>query len=133
MREIKSARARAGRFIGMSEGTSIARKSARALIGAVALAALASSGARAGADDVAAGRELAERLCAGCHMNIGQGEKEGRAGIPGFNAVANRQGQSMEGIVGWLKSAPPMMPNHHLSQDEMFRLAAFILSLRKGE
>ena len=117
----------------MNEGASIRRKRARALIGALALAAFASSLARAGADDVAAGRELAGRLCADCHMNVGQGEKEGRAGIPGFNAVANRQGQSIEGIVSWLKSAPPMMPNHHLSQDEMFRLAAFILSLRKGE
>jgi mono/diheme cytochrome c family protein len=117
----------------MSEGASLSHKRARALIGAIALAACASSFAHAGADDVAAGRELAERLCADCHMNVGQGEKEGRAGIPGFIAVANRQGQSMESIVGWLKSAPPMMPNHHLSQDEMFRLAAFILSLRKGE
>ena len=87
----------------------------------------------AGADDIAQGRELAERLCASCHMNPGQGEKCGHSGIPGFRAVANRPGQSIGGIVGWLKSAPPMMPKHHLSQDEMFRLAAFILSLREGE
>ena len=91
------------------------------------------SGVLAGADDVARGRELAERLCASCHMNPGQGEKSGRAGIPSFHAVAGRPGQSITGIVGWLKMAPPMMPNHHLSQDEMFRLAAFILSLRHGE
>lgn len=89
--------------------------------------------AQAGADDIAQGRELAERLCAGCHLNPGQGEKEGRAGIPGFHAVANRPGQSVEGVVDWLKSMPPMMPNHHLSQEEMFRLAHFIMSLRKAE
>jgi mono/diheme cytochrome c family protein len=87
----------------------------------------------AGADDIAKGQALAERLCAGCHLNPGQGEKTGRAGIPGFSAVANRPGQSLEGIVDWLKSMPPMMPNHHLSKEEMFELAHFIMSLRQAE
>jgi mono/diheme cytochrome c family protein len=91
---------------------------------------ISSAHVAAASDDVAKGRELANRLCATCHMNIGQGEKSGRAGIPGFHAVANRPGQSLDGIVGWLKTAPPMMPKHHLSQDEMFKLAAFILSLQ---
>jgi len=90
----------------------------------------ASAGA---ADDVAKGRALAERLCAGCHMNPAQGEKQGRSGIPGFQAVADRPGQSLEGTVAWLKSMPPMMPNHRLSQDEMFDLALFIMSLRHAE
>jgi mono/diheme cytochrome c family protein len=96
-----------------------------------ALCALAfgSIAALAGADDVAKGRALAERLCAGCHMNPGQGEKQGR----GFQAVADRPGQSLEGVVAWLKTIPTMMPNHHLSQDEMFALAHFIMSLRQAE
>ena len=98
----------------------------------LSLTLLASSGnAEPGA--VTKGRELAERLCATCHMNPGQGEKIGRAGIPGFGAIADRPGQSFEGVVTWLKSAPPMMPNHHLSQDEMFKLADFIMSLRKEQ
>jgi hypothetical protein len=29
------------------------------------------------------------------------------------------------------QSVPPMMPNHHLTQDEMFALAAYIMSLRE--
>lgn len=101
----------------------------------VALGVVASGGvaALAGADDIAKGRELADRLCAGCHMNPGQGEKQGRSGIPGFQAVADRPGQSLEGVVAWLKTIPTMMPNHHLSQDEMFALAHFIMSLRKAE
>jgi cytochrome c1 len=52
-------------------------------------------------------------------------------GIPDFVVVANRPGQTFDGIVSWLKSVPPMMPNHHLTQDEMFDLAAYIMSLRK--
>jgi mono/diheme cytochrome c family protein len=80
--------------------------------------------------EVEKGRELAEALCAGCHLNEGQGEKQGPMGIPGFGAVANRHGQTLEGIVNWLNSMPPMMPDHKLTQDEMFALAAYIMSLR---
>jgi len=87
-------------------------------------------GALALSVDTGAGRQLALTLCAGCHMNPGQGEKSGPAGIPSFQAVADRPGQSLENVVTWLRSAPPMMPKHHLSNDEMFALAQFIMSLR---
>jgi len=85
----------------------------------------------AAADDVAKGAELARALCAECHLNKGQGEKQGAMGIPGFVAVANRPSQTFDGILIWLKSVPPVMPNHHLTQDEMFALAAYIMSLRQ--
>lgn len=81
--------------------------------------------------EVAKGRELAHALCARCHLNEGQGEKEGPMGVPGFVAVANRPKQTYDGIVRWLKAVPPMMPDHHLTQDEIYNLAAFIISLRK--
>ena len=96
------------------------------------VAALATALPEAAADDVAKGAELARALCAECHLNEGQGEKQGKMGIPGFVAVANRPAQPFDGIVSWLKSVPPMMPNHHLTQDEMFALAAYIMSLRNG-
>lgn len=101
----------------------------RALMCALALVAVLSAAARG--DDLAKGGELANALCARCHLNEGQGEKQGPMGIPGFAAVANRPAQTFQGIVAWLKSVPPMMPNHHLTQDEMYALAAFIMSLRK--
>ena len=81
-------------------------------------------------DDVAKGRTLAYALCARCHLNEGQGEKEGPMGVPGFVAVANRPDQTLGGIVRWLKAVPPMMPDHHLTLDEIDDLAAFIMSLR---
>jgi mono/diheme cytochrome c family protein len=93
-------------------------------------AAMAVVGLTGAADDAARGRALAERLCATCHLNPGQGEKTGPAGIPGFQAVARRPNQTREAIVSWLRSVPPVMPNHHLTQDEMEDLAQFILSLR---
>ncbi len=75
---------------------------------------------------------MAERLCATCHMHPGQGEKASASGVPSFIAVANREGQTAEGVEAWLQSVPPMMPNHRLTRDEIFNLAAFIMSLRKG-
>ncbi len=100
----------------------------RALMCALALVAVLSPAAQG--DDLAKGSELAHALCAECHLNEGQGEKQGPMGIPGFTAVANRPAQTFKGIVAWLKSVPPMMPNHHLTQDEMYALAAYIMSLR---
>jgi len=99
----------------------------RILLSVCIAAALASA---ASADDIEKGRELATALCAECHLNPGQGEKRGPMGVPGFVAVANRPLQSFDGVLGWLKSIPPMMPNHHLTQDEMFALSAYIMSLR---
>ena len=85
----------------------------------------------ASAQDSEKGRALAESLCAHCHMNEGQGEKQSPMDVPAFRAIANRPNQSMQGILTWLRSTPPMMPNHHLTQDEMYDLASFILSLRR--
>jgi cytochrome c553 len=90
-----------------------------------------STGPANAAEDVAKGRELAQRLCATCHMAPGQGEKRSSAEIPGFYAIARRPNQTEQGIVEWLRSVPPMMPNHHLSQDEMVSLSQFIMSLRE--
>ena len=84
-------------------------------------------------DDVEKGRELAQALCAQCHLNENQGEKQGPMGVPGFAAVANRPAQTFDDILAWLKSVPPMMPNHHLTRDEMYALAAFIMSLREPD
>lgn len=81
-------------------------------------------------EDIERGRAMAERLCAACHMNPGQGEKAGASGIPSFHAVANRPTQTMEGVEAWLQSVPTMMPNHHLTHEEIRVLAAFIMSLR---
>lgn len=103
------------------------------VLGAVMLAlGCASASAQPVAEPVEKGRALAERMCAVCHLNPGQGEKAGPGTVPGFVAVAKRPGQTLEGIVAWLRSVPVMMPDHHLSQDEMEALAIYILSLADG-
>jgi hypothetical protein len=47
--------------------------------------------------------------------------------------VAKRPNQRAEDIISWLESVPPMMPNHHLSRDEMVALSQFIMSLRDAQ
>jgi mono/diheme cytochrome c family protein len=108
---------------GMTKAAALAHRIGAMLVLGAALPAHAS-------DEVAKGRELARALCAECHLNEGQGEKQGPMGIPGFVAVANRPEQTFDGIVAWLRSVPPMMPDHKLTQDEILALAAFIMSLR---
>ena len=79
------------------------------------------------------GRDLAKRLCAVCHMNEGQGEKQGLTDVPSFSAIADRPTQTHEAIVRWLRSAPKIMPNHRLTWDESDSLAEFIMSLRSED
>jgi mono/diheme cytochrome c family protein len=110
-------------------GVGLAVARGRRLIVLATVGIWLSAGAANAADDVEAGRALAERLCARCHMAPGQGEKQGPSDIPGFTAIAQRRNQTHEGIVAWLRSIPPIMPNHHLTQDEMHALAAYILTL----
>lgn len=97
---------------------------------AVVLAVSAANAVAHADNEIARGRALAERLCATCHLAAGQPDKKSAAEIPGFYAIARRPNQTEEGIRDWLRSIPPMMPNHHLSQDEMESLAQFIMSLR---
>ena len=99
------------------------------ILGAAAVVLWLGLGAGQAANEAALGRALAERLCASCHMVPGQGEKRAANEIPGFAAVARRPNQTHDGIVEWLRSVPPIMPNHHLTQDEMHALAAFIMTL----
>lgn len=102
---------------------------ARAFLLLILAAALAAP-LRADQAEVDKGRMMAERLCATCHMGERQQEKQGPMGIPGFRAIASRPAQTQSAIVEWLLSKPAMMPDHHLSQDEAYALAAFIFSLR---
>ncbi len=101
---------------------------AAAVCAAMLVAVGAATGA--GAQDAGKGRALAQSLCANCHMQPGQGEKHGPMGLPSFAAIANRPGQNQETIVKWLRSRPPMMPDHHLTWDEADALAEFIMTLK---
>jgi len=115
----------------MQTGTRKARPAlARVALAAIALVVGSPTLSAGEAERIAAGRELAESLCAACHMRGNAAEKAAPGTVPAFRAIARRPGQTEDGIVAWLRSTPPMMPNHHLTYDEADKLAAFILSLR---
>ncbi len=87
-------------------------------------------GQPASCQDSDKGRALTQSLCANCHIGVRPGDQIGRSGVPTFSAIANRPEQTFEGVVRWLRSVPSVMPKHHLTQDEILDLAAFVMSLR---
>jgi cytochrome c len=77
------------------------------------------------------GRDLAFRLCTGCH-NV---DTETRTpsivvNVPTFAAIANRPGQSAEAIAGAIVFPHPPMPQTRLTRTEIANLSVYIMSLK---
>ena len=99
------------------------------------LAALAAvltlSDLSAHAQEVAAGHDLARRVCVACH--VVDGERPSRpliAGAPAFRAVANTPGMTAAALHVFLTTTHAKMPNLILKPEEMRDVIAYILSLR---
>jgi mono/diheme cytochrome c family protein len=75
------------------------------------------------------GHALALRWCVACHV-VGPGAPGGDAG-PTFSSVANRPGQTEQGIRNWLADPHPPMPDLNLATTEFDDLAAYIMSLQE--
>jgi mono/diheme cytochrome c family protein len=80
--------------------------------------------------DVVAGKELASRLCAGCHA-IDTAATERKVDVPSFVSIADRPGQSFDALSGWLMAPHMPMPDPHLSRKEIRDLAGYIVSLKR--
>ena len=80
--------------------------------------------------DVAVGKEIAGKLCVGCHVleKISSGNTQ--ADVPSFPSIANRPNQSVEALSGWLMAPHAPMPDPHLTRKEIRDLAGYIVSLR---
>jgi cytochrome c len=98
-----------------------------AVLGAVALIVWGS--APASAQDAGRGRALAEAWCTSCHV-VAPKTAGGDIG-PAFETVANREGQTLGGIMAWLFEPHPPMPDLQLSPADFRDLAAYIMSLRE--
>ena len=81
------------------------------------------------AEDAGRGRSLAEAWCSSCHV-IAPDAAGGDAG-PAFETVANREGQTLGGIMAWLFEPHPPMPDLMLSPADFRDLSAYIMSLRR--
>lgn len=100
-------------------------------LAAAALAASAALSAPVHRPDAAAGRALAERWCAGCHV-VGPGQQSAASDAPTFAALAARDGDITAAWLAFRLLKPhPQMPQLALSRDEAADLAAYFARLRK--
>ena len=80
--------------------------------------------------DVTTGREIAGKLCVGCHVIEMSSGGNTQADVPSFPSIANRPNQSLEALSGWLMAPHAPMPDPHLTRKEIRDLAGYIVSLR---
>jgi mono/diheme cytochrome c family protein len=80
--------------------------------------------------DVTVGKEIAGKLCVGCHVIEKTSSGNTQADVPSFPSIANRPIQSLEALTGWLMAPHAPMPDPHLTRKEIRDLAGYIVSLR---
>ncbi|HWK33211.1 MAG TPA: cytochrome c [Hyphomicrobium sp.] len=81
--------------------------------------------------DAKTGKQIAEKLCVGCHIVGPIAEGTVPADVPSFMRIANEPGQSAERIAGAIVIPHPPMPTIHLTREEIGDVAAYILTLKK--
>ena len=84
--------------------------------------------------DAKTGKDLAEKLCIGCHI-VGDEAANASvpADVPSFKAIANKPGQTAVMIAGRIVVPHPPMPQIEVTREEIGDLAAYILTLRDAE
>lgn len=83
------------------------------------------------AADATAGRVIAERWCAGCHV-VGSTPQSAASDAPTFAAIAARDGDvSGPWLAFRLLKPHPQMPQVALTRAEAADLAAYLATLRK--
>lgn len=81
--------------------------------------------------DAAAGRVLAERWCAACHV-VAPGQPGAVSDAPTFAAIAARDGDVSGAWLSFRLLKPhPQMPQVTLSREEAADLAAYFASLKR--
>lgn len=110
------------------------RAGAAATLAAVVAAAPAWAQPAQRTPDPQRGREIAERLCSGCHrVTPDQPLSGGWVDVPSFPEIANRPGRTPERIVGSVMIPHPPMPDIALATGTLHDIAAYILSFKKPE
>ncbi len=84
--------------------------------------------ASAQAADASAGKRIAERWCASCHL-VTPGQARASDGVPTFASIAGRKTFTAERLPTFLSHPHPVMPDMTLSRPEIADLVAYIRSL----
>ena len=90
------------------------------------------AGNAARAQDVEAGKHIAQTWCSGCHRITAEGPKTGSDAVPSFSSIAQEESTTAISLAAFLSTPHPRMPNYVLSRTEMRDVSAYILSLRKA-
>lgn len=80
------------------------------------------------AADALAGKRIAERWCASCHL-VTPGQAKASDGVPTFASIASRKTFTAERLTPFLSHPHPVMPDMTLSRSEIADLVAYIRSL----
>jgi mono/diheme cytochrome c family protein len=95
----------------------------------VAVALVAAGAARA--QDMAAGRRIAEVSCSNCHLVNSSEQKAGSDAVPTFSSIARMKSTTEMSLAAFLSTPHGRMPDLVLSRTEIQNISAYILSLRK--
>ncbi|MGH6925993.1 MAG: c-type cytochrome [Propylenella sp.] len=93
----------------------------------VALGLHAASASAAG--DARAGKALAERWCASCHL-VAPEQTSATTEAPPFASVAERSAEEIGALAAFLADPHPPMPQMSLTRQEIQDLLAYIASLK---
>lgn len=97
-----------------------------------AITALLIVAVSARAQNVEAGKAIAERWCSGCHIVDRTQNKVPNDAIPSFLAVANMASTTHTSLAVFLQTSHEPMPNFMLSRSEIADVSAYILRLKKA-
>jgi mono/diheme cytochrome c family protein len=86
---------------------------------------------RARAQDVAAGKSIAQVSCSNCHLADPKEQKAGSDAVPTFSSIAQMTSTTEMSLAAFLSSPHGRMPDLVLSRTEIHDVSAYILSLRK--
>ena len=78
------------------------------------------------------GRELAAKLCTGCHVISPSSSGPRSSDVPSFPAMANRQGASAEQLAGRIIVPHPAMPGVPITANEIRDLVTYIMSFKEN-
>jgi mono/diheme cytochrome c family protein len=79
-------------------------------------------------NDPAAGKRLAIRWCASCHL-VQPGQPQANADVRSFSEIARTPDFSPDRVAMFLQTPHPHMPSYSLSRIEARAIAAYIESL----
>ena len=83
--------------------------------------------------DPAAGRRLAEQVCAACHAIPGREPAREARGVRPLQALAADPAVTGMALTAYLRSQHPPMPNFMLDEQQLNDVVAYILSLQTRE